>query len=75
MAINLIEDALKHKDDEIIDHLYKTMNGIVKNYGSASEKSAPELLYANLGDIVMVTQILKAMDRRNKDRLAQQQQA
>lgn len=75
MAVNLIEDVLKHKDDEIIDHLYKTMNGIVKNYGSAAEKSAPELLYANLGDIVMVTQILKAMDRRNKDRLAQSQQA
>lgn len=75
MAVNLIEDVLKHKDEEIIEHLYRTMNGIIKNYSSAAEKSSPELLYANLGDIVMVTQILKAMDKRNKDRLAQQQQA
>lgn len=75
MAVNLTEDVLRHKDEEIIEHLYRTMSGVVKNYGSAAEKSAPELLYANLGDIVMVTQILKAMDKRNKDRLAQVAQA
>lgn len=73
--MNIVEDILKHSDADIIDHLSKTVNGIVRNYGTATEKNAPELLYANLGDLVMVSQILKAMDKRNKDRLAQAQEA
>lgn len=73
MAVNVIADMLNHKDEEIVEFLSKTMNGIVKNYNVSLDKNSPELLWGNFGDIVMVSQALKAMDQRNKERLAQTQ--
>lgn len=73
--MNIIEDIMKHQDMEIIEHLSKTMSGVMKNYNTSLEAKTPEVLWGNLGDVVMVAQVLKAMDKRNKDRLAQAQEA
>ena len=73
MAINVIADIMNHKDEEIIECISKTMSGIVKNYNTSMAQKSPELLWGSFGDIVMVSQITKAMDKKNKDRLAQSQ--
>lgn len=71
MAVNVISGIMNNKEEEIMEFLAKTMNGIVKNYNLSLEKGSPELLWGNFGDIVMVTQVLKAIDKKNKDKLAQ----
>lgn len=69
--MNVIEDILKHKDEEVIAFMYKTMNGVLKNYDLAIEKDHPEAVYACcLGDIALVTQILRAMKARNENKVA-----
>ena len=73
MAINVIAEIMNHKDEEIIEYISRTMAGIVKNYNTSIAQKSPELLWGNFGDIVMVSQITKAMDKKNKDRLAQSQ--
>lgn len=71
MAINMINEALdKHNDAELIDHMATIMAGVVKNYKVALEKNQPEVLWGNLGDISQVTGMLRAMKRRNDERLA-----
>lgn len=74
MAVNVISGIMNNKDEEIITFLAKTMNGIVKNFNISLEKGSPELLWGNFGDIVMVTQVLKAMDTKNKEKLAKTQE-
>ena len=71
--MNIIEDILKHKDEEVIAYMAKTMQGIVKNYNLSLEKGQPELLWGNIGDLTMVSQVLKAMNKRNEEKLAQTQ--
>lgn len=71
--MNIIEDMLKHKDEEVIAYLAKVMQGVVKNYNLSLEKDQPDILWGNLGDISMVCQVLKAMNKRNEDKLAQMQ--
>ena len=71
MAVNVISGIMNNKEEEIIAFLAKTMNGVVKNYNLSLEKGSPELLWGNFGDIVMVTQVLKAIDKKNEEKLAQ----
>ena len=74
MAINVIADIMKHKDEEIIEFLYKTMNGIVQNYDVSVREKEPALLWGNIGDLAMVKSVLKAMKDRNNEKLAQMQE-
>lgn len=72
--INMIGEALdKHTDAELIAHMYGLMTGISKNYSIALEKGHSEVLWANLGDISLVTGMLKAMKKREEDRVANSQ--
>lgn len=73
MAINVIADIMKHKDEEIIEFLSKTMTGVVKNYDVSVKEKDPSLLWGNIGDLAMVTSVLKAMRERNNEKLAQTQ--
>lgn len=73
MAVNVIADIMKHKDEEIIEFLSKTMSGIVKNYDVSVKEKEPALLWGNIGDLVMVQSVLKAMKERNNEKLAQMQ--
>lgn len=71
MAVNLIEDLLKYSDEEIIDYIEGVMSVVVKNYKTTIEAKQPETIWASYGDISLVHSVLKAMKRRNKERLAQ----
>lgn len=68
--IEIAEELVKnHKDSEVIDHLYSIMTGIIRNYNTALQAKSPEVLYGNLGDLAMVTEILKKMKERNTTNL------
>ena len=69
--MNIIADIISHKDEEVISYMTKVMQGVIKNYNLSLEKGQPELLWGNLGDLTMVAQVLKAMDKRNQERIAQ----
>lgn len=62
-----------HSESEIMDHLYSLLKGIHKNYAIAVEKSSPEVLYANIGDIALATEILRRIKQKNDDRIAMQE--
>lgn len=70
--VNIVAEMLdKHTDPEIIEHLYRVMSGVVKNYRVALEKNSPEVLWGNLGDIELVSSTLAALHKRDEARLAQ----
>lgn len=73
MAVDIIGDIMKHKDEEIIEYLSRSMTGIVKNYNTSLTQKSPEILWGNFGDLVMIEQVLKALKNRNSERLAQMQ--
>lgn len=74
MAVDVIKDMLSHHtDEEIISYISKVANGLVKNYQAAIKVNQPEILYGNLGDLTIVSEILKAMKHRNDEREAQRQ--
>ncbi len=75
MKVDIIGEMLaKHTDAEIIEHLYRCMLGVLKNYKISLEKGNAEAIWASLGDVEQATTILGAMHKRNEDRLAQVQQ-
>lgn len=63
--INLVEEVLKHPDDEIIDYLYGLIAGVRRNYINAED---PKWLLASCGEIDQLFYVLKALKERN-DRL------
>ena len=73
MAVNLVGDLLKYSDEEIIDYLEGIMSIVAKNYKTTIETKQPETLWASYGDVSLVYYTLKALKRRNKERLVQQQ--
>lgn len=73
--IDIVAEILsKHNDAEVIDHLYTVLRGVTSNYKTAIDTNTPEVLFGNLGDLVLATEILKGMKKRNDDRLAQTEQ-
>lgn len=73
--IDIVAEMLaRHNDTEVIDHLYAVLRGVTSNYKTAIDTNTPEVLFGNLGDLVLATEILKGMKKRNDDRLAQTEQ-
>lgn len=66
--INLTEEVLKHSDDEIIEYLSNVSKGIRSAFRRAIESDDPNLLYITHTDVEIITTILTALDRRNKER-------
>lgn len=66
--INLTEEVLKHSDDEIIEYLSNVSKGIRNTFKRAIESDDPNLLYITHTDVEIITTILTALDRRNKER-------
>lgn len=74
MKVDITKELLdNHSDEEIISYISKVMNGVVQNYQIALKANQPEALWSNLGDITMVSSILKAIKTRNDAREAQRQ--
>ena len=59
-----------HSTEEIVEYLSRVMGGVPKNYKVAVEKGDAALLYANLGDISLVAEVLRAINKQNQDRQA-----
>lgn len=69
--VNLVGDAINnYPEEEIIEYLDSVITGVVKNYKLAVEKGDSAILYGNLGDIVLVSSILRGLKKRNDERLA-----
>lgn len=62
------EIILKHTDEEIIDYLATEMFGVRVAMRSALQEGKPELIYAAAVDVELVYDILKALNRRNKEK-------
>lgn len=66
--INLTEEVLKHDDDEIIEYLANEAKAVRGVFTRAINENSPDLLYASSADLEIMTAILIALDRRNKER-------
>lgn len=74
MKVDIVKDVLeKHTDEEIIAFLLEAMKGVQRNYKNSVELKQPETLWSSLGDIIMVTAILREIKARN-DAVALQKQ-
>lgn len=66
--INLSDDILKHDDAEIIELLYDTMRDVRLVFNGAMEQNDPSITYAAYGDVELATDVLRKLDRRNKEK-------
>lgn len=66
--IVIVDEILKHDDDEIIAYLYEKMTLARRMYAKALEDKAPEQLYSMYGCIDDVYTVLKALNRRNEEK-------
>lgn len=75
--INIVDDMLaKHSDAEITEHLYRKMQTIYKWYQAACSDGGDEvLLLTRMTDVEEVTEILRALHKRNQERQAQAEMA
>ena len=74
MKISIANELVqRHSDQEIIEFLSRTTRGLVQNYKVAVEKGDSSILFANLGDLTMVASVLAELDKREKNKLATQE--
>jgi len=74
MKVSIASEIVqRHNDQEVIEFLAKTTKGLVQNYKVAVEKGDSSILFANLGDLTMVATILAELDKREKSKLALQE--
>ena len=72
--VDIVKELLeKHTDEEIIAYLDNMATGLLQNYRTATKQNQPQLLFGNLGDLVMIASVLRAMKQRNDNIEAQRQ--
>jgi len=70
--INIVDEIMRHTDDEIISFLSKKASGIARTYDIAQkDEPRPEYLMLEDENVKLVRDVLRAMDRRNKERSLQ----
>lgn len=71
MKVNTVAELINnHSDEEIVEYLNGIISGVVKNYKVALEKGDSNILWANLGDLSLVSGVLRGLHKRNQERLA-----
>lgn len=74
MKVDITKELLSnHSDEEIVAYLDSVLTGLLQNYRTATKQNQPELLYGNLGDLVLVASVIRAMKQRNDAREVQKQ--
>lgn len=68
MAINITAEVLKHDDEEIIEYLLDEVSDALSIMRSAIKTERPELCLTAFSSVGQAYNILKALDRRNKER-------
>lgn len=66
--IVVVDEILKHDDDEIIEFLYEKMKGIRLDFNGAFSQGDPALVYSAYGDVELVTDVLRKLNRRNEEK-------
>lgn len=69
--INLTDEILKYDDEEIIDFLFEKMKGIRLDFHGAFDQGDPTLVYSAYGDVELVTDVLRKLNRRNEEKAVQ----
>lgn len=64
--INILEEVLKHDQDEIVEYLADEAKVVRATLRNAIKNNTPELAYSALVDVEILTNILIELDRRNK---------
>lgn len=72
--VNIVDDLLaKHSDTEIIEWLYREMQVVNKHYDTVIDGAQDAvLLLTQENRVKLVTDVLKALYKRNQERLARQ---
>lgn len=69
--MNLASDLLdKYTPEQVTAYLDKMLGGVLKNYQISLEKGESSILWANIGDISQVKNVLHEMRKRDEERLA-----
>lgn len=65
--IDLVEEILKKDEPDIIDFLKDLTQTIRHDYMMAAKENNSNLLWASTYKVTMLSEILKALDKRNKE--------
>lgn len=63
--INLVDEVLKHTDDEIIEYLYGMAADLYRQYNNVED---PMWLLASCGEVDQMYAVLKGLKQRNDSR-------
>lgn len=66
--INLVEEVLKHSDEEIIEYLYGLAASLYRQYSNVED---PQWLLTSCGEVDQMYAVLKGLKQRNDSRKAQ----
>lgn len=69
--ISILAEIMNHDDAEVIEFLAEEAKVVRATFLSATKENAPEKIYAAAADIEILTSILVALDRRNKEHTLQ----
>lgn len=65
--INVLAEIMRHDEDEIIEFAAEEVKAIRAVFLGASKENRPEKFYSVAADLEILTSILIALDRRNKE--------
>lgn len=63
--INLVDEVLKHTDEEIIEYLYGLVANIRRQYNNVED---PQWLLASSGEVDQAYAVLRGLKQRNDSR-------
>lgn len=66
--INLVDEVLKHTDEEIIEYLYGIAANLHRQYNSVED---PQWLLASCGEVDQIYAVLRGLKQRNDSRRAE----
>ena len=67
--INLVDEVLKHTDDEIIEYLYGLVADVRRGY--VANIQDPAVLLSFMGEVDQLYAVLRGMKQRNDSRKAE----
>ena len=66
--INLVDEVLKHTDEEIVEYLYGLAASLHRQYSSVED---PQRLLASCGEVDQIYAVLRGLKQRNDSRKAE----
>lgn len=66
--INLVEEVLKHSDEEIIEYLYGISASLHRQYTTVED---PQWLLTSCGEVDQMYAVLRGLKQRNDSRRAE----